>query len=146
MKFKLHLVPEEGLHLEGEDSPGMLEISDPLFEFQNPIEYSLDILWVDDDSLLIRGNLSTIVRAKCVRTLEWFDLPVKVEEFEQHVKDPQGDEVDLTEMMREDILLLLPANPVSPEAEPPKEILPNRPKSGSVVWGELDKLKLKRKH
>ena len=146
MKFKVHLVSEEGLHLEGEDSPGMLEISDPLFEFRKPVRYILDIIWVGERDLLIRGVLSTTVRAKCVRTLEWFDLPLEVKDFEQHMKDFRGDEVDLTPLMREDILLLLPANPVSPEAEPLKEILPkNKSKGGSLAWRKLDELKIKPK-
>lgn len=145
MKFKVHQVPEEGVHLEGDDSPKIMEMSEPLFEFKEPIHYSLDITWVGERGILASGSLSTTVRAQCVRTLEWFDLPLKVDDFEQYVKDFEGDEVDLTPLMREDILLLLPANPVSPEAEPIKEILPNKPKGGSLVWGKLDELKLKSK-
>jgi uncharacterized metal-binding protein YceD (DUF177 family) len=145
MKIKARLVPEEGLHLEGEDSPKVMEFSEPLFEFKEPIHYSLDITWVGKRGLFVSGSLSTTVRAKCVRTLEWFDLPLQVEDFEQHVKDFDGDEVDLTPLMREDILLLLPANPVSPEAEPLKETQPTRPKGGSLAWGKLDELKIKPK-
>ena len=89
-------------------------------------------------------TLTGVIRAKCVRTLEWFDLPLEVKDFTCHVDEVLGDEVDLTPQIREDILILLPPNPVSPEAKPLKEAKPRTKKaSGSKVWGDLDKLKLK---
>ncbi len=144
MKIKLHMIPEEGMWLEGEEPAAILDTAESLFRFEQPIHYALDLLWVGERNLMVRGKLSTIVRARCVRTLEWFDLPLATEEFECHLERVRGDEVDLTQEIREDILLLLPANPVSPEAKPLKAKKPSAPaKKGSRVWGELDKLKLK---
>ena len=142
MKFKMSQVPEEGLHLEGEDSPSIMDISETLFRFEKPVRYEFDLTWVGKRSLLVQGRISTIVRAQCVRTLEWFDLPLIVEDFQHHV-DFKGDEVDLTEEIREDILLLLPANPISPEAKSVKTEQSPQPKGGSEVWEKLDQLKLK---
>jgi uncharacterized metal-binding protein YceD (DUF177 family) len=144
MKIKVHQIPEEGVHLEGEDAPAVMDVNEELFRFEKPIAYKLDVMWIGDKSILARGQISTVVRAKCVQTLEWFDLPLVVEQFSSDSQKVHGDEVDLTEQIREDILLLLPANPVSPQAKPLKAKQPNRKTtSGSVVWGKLDKLKLK---
>jgi uncharacterized metal-binding protein YceD (DUF177 family) len=142
MKIKVHQVPEEGLHLEGEEDSKIIDLNEPLYRFEQPIRYEFDLNWVGDRSLLIRGQLSTVVRAQCVRTLDWFDLPVVVKDFNWH-GEQVGDEVDLTAEIREDILLLLPTNPISPEAKPlPSEKLA-KPDDRKEVWGKLDQLKLK---
>lgn len=143
MKIKIHLVPEDGLHVEGEEPPSILDIHEPLFRFEQPIHYALDITWVGERGLLAHGRLSLLVRARCVRTLEWFDLPIVVEDFQAHEADVAGDELDLTQAMREDILLLLPANPVLPQAKPLEGGLSPKPAGGSEVWGALNQLKLK---
>ncbi|MBI4026002.1 MAG: hypothetical protein HY360_13535 [Verrucomicrobia bacterium] len=143
MKIKLHQVSDEGLHLEGEEPSAILDISEPLFCFKHPIRYQLDAFWVGHRNLLVKGRLSTIVRAQCVRTLEWFDLPIVVEDFQCHRANVRGDEADLTPEIREDILLLLPANPVSPRAKPLKAGPSAGTEKGSQVWGRLDQLKLK---
>ncbi len=146
MKIKIHQIPEEGLHVEGQETPSILDISEPLFRFENPIFYQLDIAWVGDRSLLVRGCISTTIRAQCVRTLDWFDLPLAKEDFQYHQETIHGDEVDLTQQIREDILLLLPSNPVSPQAKLPKAKQTVKPKSGNKIWKKLDQLKLKREN
>jgi len=143
MKIKVHDIPEEGLHIEGEDAPSLYDVKDILYRFEKPIRYVLDFLWVGDRKLLVRGRLETVVRAQCVRTLDWFDLPLAQEGFEAFVEAVRGDEVDLTPQIREDILLLLPPNPVSPQAKPLKAGQPQDLEGGSEVWRKLDQLKLK---
>lgn len=143
MKFKLQLIPPEGGKLEGSEPAAILDIQEPLFRFEEAIHYILEVNWVGESGLLVRGRLSTTVRAQCVRTLEWFDLPLVVEAFEHQCDRVHGDEVDLTQEIREDILLVLPANPVAPQAGPLKTGPASEPGKGSVAWGELDKLKLK---
>ena len=145
MKFKVHLVPDEGLHLEGSEPPSVLDFSEPLFRFEEPIQYQLDVTWVGDDSLLVLGKISTKVRAQCVRTLQWFDIPLVVKDFQVNLSDIKGDEADLTQEMREDILLLLPTNPVSPEGSLLKAEEPANSKDMRQVWEKLDQLKLKKK-
>lgn len=143
MKIRIHEIPEEGLRLEGVEPPSIMDFSEPLFHFENPIHYQLDVTWVGSRSLLIRGRLSTIVRTQCVRTLQWFDLPIIVEDFQSHRSDLRSDEVDLTEEIREDILLLLPLNPVSPQAQPLETKQSPQLERGSKVWGVLNQLKFK---
>ena len=143
MKIKIYQIPEEGLHIEGQEAPSILDISEPLFRFESPIFYRLDIAWMGDRNLLIQGCISTVVRAQCVRTLDWFDLPLVKQDFQHHQETIQGDEVDLTQQIREDILLLLPSNPVLPQAKLPKADQPVEPESGNKIWEKLDQLKLK---
>ena len=143
MKFKIHQVTEEGLYLKGDESPSLLEFTEPLFRFEQPIHYELEATWVGECDLLIRGKLSTVIRAQCVRTLEWFDLPLVVEDFQSIREGFKGDEVDLTQEIREDILILLPTHPVSPQAKPIEVDQAVKPEGSKEVWKKLDQLKLK---
>lgn len=141
MKFKLHLIPEEGLHLEGDEPSSILDLNEPLYRFEQPVHYAIEAVLLKGPSLLVRGRLATTVRACCVRTLEWFDLPVVVEDFQYHADQVSGDEVDLTEEIREDILLALPPNPVAPQAQP-LESKEDRLGAQNQVWKKLDQLKI----
>lgn len=147
MKIKIHTIPEEGLYLEGDEPPSILDLSEPLFHFKNPIHYQLEICWTGIRSLLIRGRLSAMIRVRCVRTLEWFDLPIVIENFQSHRSELEEDEVDLTQEIREDILLALPSNPISPLAESLKPLKkteqPTKSEGNGNVWGILNQLKLK---
>jgi uncharacterized metal-binding protein YceD (DUF177 family) len=144
MKIIVYKVPEEGMKIVGDDPPSILDVSkETLYRFEKPIHYEFDVTWVGENSLLIEGKLSTIVKAQCVRSLEWFELPIEVADFKSHQPDLKDDEVDLTEEIREDILILLPANPISPKAKPLEATQPSKLKTGSEAWGKLDKLKLK---
>ncbi len=144
MKIKIHQIPEEGLDIEGEEPPSVLNLSEKLFRFESPIRYQLNVMWVGKRGLLFRGRLSVMVRAQCVRSLEWFDLPIVVEDFQCHREEVRGDEVDLTPEVREDILLLLPSHPVLPKTELLKAELPAELGGDDRIWKKLDQLKIKK--
>ncbi len=142
MKVKFHLVPEEGLHLEGEDPPSTLDFPGEIFRFERPVRYALDLQETGPNRVLARGRLSTVVKARCVRTLEWFDFPVEIEDFLAEA-EVHGDEVDLTPLMREDILLGLPSHPASPGTQPLAARSPDGAGSGDGLWSKLDQLNIK---
>jgi uncharacterized metal-binding protein YceD (DUF177 family) len=140
VKIKIHLIPETGAHLEGDEPPVILDIKEPLFRFEKPIHYVLHASWVGHRSLLFMGKLSVVIKAQCVRTLEWFDYPIVIDPFQCHIEGIRGDEVDLTQQIREDILLQLPTNPVSPNTKPVNTGSSAESEGGSEVWGKLDKI------
>ena len=142
MKVKFHLILEEGLHLEGEDPPSALDFHGEIFRFEHPVRYVLDFQETAPNTVLARGSLSTVVKARCVRTLEWFDLPLEINDFLAEA-EVDGDDVDLTPQMREDILLGLPSHPISPGTQPLAARMPDGtgPKGG--LWSKLDQLNIK---
>jgi len=144
MKIKMHRIPEEGLRIEGDDPSSIMDFHEPLFRFEQPVHYALEATLVGSRGLSVRGRLSTIVRACCVRTLEWFDLPLAVEDFQYHATEVPGEEADLTQEIREDMLLLLPPNPVSPKAQPLDTGEPDQPRVQGEIWKKLDQLKITR--
>lgn len=124
--------------------------------FDQPLRYVLDVER-QPDGLLITGSLGTTVACECARCLRPFRLPVELDEFTElapltgeEAIPIDGDFGDLTPLLREDIYLGLPANPLcSPECRglPEKASardsrLEGSPSEGPSPWAALDQLKL----
>lgn len=80
--------------------------------------------------ILVEGGFDTQTSVQCARSLELFDLPLRIQledvlfrlpgqqPIDQDDVTPQVDDtgwIDLTETLREHILLAIPINPISPE-------------------------------
>ncbi len=153
MKIHLLQIPDEGLILEGEEPSDLVEW--PGFSPSGPVRYRVEATF-RGGNLLVRGNLRLEGTSPCARCLH--PLPVKVEvgEFTALVEKPEGECVDLTEQVREDILLALPTYvrceldasqrcPITGQSW--GDVVGDRQASiQSDVWSALDKLgKEKRK-
>ncbi|MCS7324719.1 MAG: YceD family protein [Anaerolineae bacterium] len=78
------------------------------------------------DSIMMRGYFETAVQLQCVRSLEMFEMPLRIavedvmfalpnlpaEEPDRVVSDDGW--VDITEVLREEIIMAIPINPVHP--------------------------------
>ncbi len=110
MKIHLRQIPVEGLHLEGVEEPAVLDIHEPDILSAAPIRYALD-LGLTAEGLFATGSLETEIGLRCVRCLEAFQYPIRVDDFAAQVELTGAETVDLTPSVREDILLTLPAHP-----------------------------------
>jgi uncharacterized metal-binding protein YceD (DUF177 family) len=151
MKVHLRQIPSEGLHIEGEDPSSILELEEPEVVPKTPVSYSLDLL-LGSDGLLATGQLSVDCECTCVTCLEKFMVPVRVEDFACQVELTGTEEIDLTPVVREDIILTLPPHPHcdwSGERQCPGVPRPQTAASSeasevsSEAWGALDQLKIK---
>ena len=149
MKVHILQIPPDGSHYEGEDPSEVLELSDPRVVPVTPIRYSLEV-GLSEGGLWAHGPVGVDLDCECVRCLERFRLPLNVPDFACQVELDGKEMVDLTENIREDILLALPAHPhcdwdgkidckasfstTQNEVEPLDE-----PRD---VWKQLDNLKL----
>lgn len=151
MKVHLNQIPDEGLHIEGEEPEAILDLGkDALVRPAGPIRYDLDVN-TSGNSFFATGSLAVDFECECGRCLETFRYPLRLENYAMQ-EDLDGREtVDLTPTMREDILLALPSYPhcdwngekvcsgpllqsVEPSAAPDQET--------PSAWDELDKLKI----
>ena len=107
MRIHLDQIPSEGLALEGEESCEVLTIDDHQTWFEQPLCYAL-FASIVSDSLLVKGRLWTKVSLACGRCLTKFVHPLVVDEFFFEEELGQRHWFDLTENLREDILLQLP--------------------------------------
>ena len=76
----------------------------------SPVRYSLDV-GLSQGGLFATGSLSVDLKMECVRCLNWFLYTVEVPDFAVQVELGTSESVDLTEEIREDILLALPPHP-----------------------------------
>ncbi|MEN9732834.1 MAG: hypothetical protein RLZ45_829 [Verrucomicrobiota bacterium] len=154
----LRLLAEEPAHLEGELPAAAYgtEYRDELIRFEDPLRYELDVER-QPDGLLITGSMATTVSCECARCLKPFRLPVEIPDLTtlaplqgEDAVPIDGDFADLTPLLREDIYLSLPANPLcrpdcrglSQTASARDSHLEGSPSDGPSPWAALDKLKL----
>ena len=154
MKIHLKQIPADGLHLEGEESCPIKELETDEMRCAGPLRYNLDI-GISEGALWANGSLEQPVELRCVSCLENFPYDIKVPAFALHTELHGPEKVDLTPLMREDLLLNLPAHPhcdrdggrtcKTPVAPiPAKAEEPDKAAKLEHDWGALDNLKLKR--
>ena len=107
MKINIKRIPEEGERLTGVESPAILGIEEEDLRFECDISYDL-FAQHQGQALLVTGKLQTPATLRCSRCLKKFRKPLTVREFVFHKELTGEDFVDLTDNIREDIILQLP--------------------------------------
>jgi uncharacterized protein len=122
------------------------------------LKYDLEIQRLED-GLLAQGELSLVLDCQCVRCLKKFQHTLMLRGWAEHVPltgeesaPVVNDCVDLTALVREDILLEFPQHPLCdrecgglPDAakgQTRNHRGAGQPAAGSSAWAELNKLKL----
>ena len=103
-------IPEDGLHLEGQLDGSLFDIDPGDAQPTGPLEYQLDLL-PSGEVLLVTGSVRACFRRECVRCLEPFEEVISLDPYAADVETEGKGTIDLTERLREDILLALPAYP-----------------------------------
>jgi uncharacterized metal-binding protein YceD (DUF177 family) len=160
LTFNIRHLERKDLHLEGELSAQDLELDgiDEMIRLTTPLTYDLNLERLSE-SILVQGSLEMTVDCECVRCLKPFkkeiqienwacDLPLAGEERAQ----VENDCVDLTPLIREDILLAFPQHPLchtecrgllnTPQNQNQPAIGASKTDEVSSAWAELNKLKL----
>lgn len=117
MIIQLEQLPEQGMKFKGAEPPDVLAF-EPSAEFhsEGPLLYDLYAQWVDG-ILIVRGRVSAVVQGCCARCTEIFSTTVSDSGFLRDYSDLDGvEEVDITEDLREAILLNLPHFPLCEES------------------------------
>ncbi len=151
MKIHILQIPPEGIRFEGEDPNSILDLHEPDVKPVSPVRWALDV-GLSGGGLFATGEVGVDMQLQCVSCLEHFQRTVEVRDFATQVELTGTETVDLTEPVREDILLALPAHPhcdwsgekvcpgaFQPAAAASEDTAPER----EDVWGALDGLKLK---
>jgi uncharacterized metal-binding protein YceD (DUF177 family) len=156
----LRHLERQDLKLEGEMPVAELDLDlrDELVQAVAPLRHNLVVQELDD-SLLVRGDLVLPLNCECARCLEPFVYRLELKEWTclialsgEEAAPRDGDTVDLTPFLREDILLELPQHPLcKPDCGGLKKPTPEKSKpSGSSdvktssAWAELEKLKFRK--
>jgi uncharacterized protein len=151
----LRTLPGEGKHIAGSQPPSIFQLAadDPLRP-ASPVTYDLHAVR-DGADLIVTGSVAATFNLECGRCLERFDLHVDLPDFHTAVPIEKETTIDLTEVLREDILLALPSFPrcehgnVEPREcpargkfEPAEETNADEPPvQDREIWKALDHLK-----
>ncbi len=140
-------IPEEGLSLSGELDRSLFDLKDGLARAVSPLSYDLQVMLVSEAVILL-GEIAASFELQCSCTLEYFSHEVRLAPYRESVELENPDFLDLTDRLREDILLALPAYPRSPAADGADAALPTTSKDdtgdearGPSAWDALDGLK-----
>ena len=139
------------LEIREDLTPGVLGLDEASARADQPIKADLRVE-KEEENYLVTGWLQTTLTLQCGRCTEWFPLPVKVE-VGHLFEPPHPASIDLTPLLREDILLELPLNaacrlgadgrcPVTGEVYQPRPET-SGPLAGEAVWEALNKVKPK---
>jgi uncharacterized protein len=152
MKIQVNQIPAEGAAFEGKEQEDIVKLNEPGIRPVDNLSYSL-FAQLDNLNLVVRGTLSLTVELDCVSCLQPFLYPVVVRDFVVQNTVGPNDTVDLTELMREDIVLALPAHPrcdwdesrVCPGPTIVRAAEDDEPPPPGV-WAALDELNLRKKN
>ena len=154
-----HLARQNAL-LKGQLPVADLDLAthDEMVQARLPLEYDLEVQLLDD-SLLVRGSLRLTLDCECVRCLQPFQCHLELNDWAcalplqgEDQAPVVDDSVDLTAILREDILLAFPAHPVCDlrcagltGTKPGLKIQngSDGAESRPSAWTELDKLKFR---
>lgn len=115
LKISVRDLTDEGTVLDGEVQAEELDIAgDDRITVAAPFEVQLHVGTVRGD-VLCQGTGQAHLRCRCDRCLTFFDYDIEDIEICHLYQDPVEDEVDLTEGVREDILLAFPLRTVCRE-------------------------------
>ncbi len=108
LRFLIEHLPNDGLVAVGEVPFSSLDVADEeRIICAQPLAFRLHIAPVHG-GILVQGHLSTVLRCRCDRCLHYYDLPVSTDEV-CHLREGTREKViDLTEDVREDILMTFP--------------------------------------
>jgi uncharacterized metal-binding protein YceD (DUF177 family) len=132
-----------GRFLDLKDEPSIRNIGD--------ISYTLTVEKTGHE-ILAMGSLEVPMELECVRSGLFFSTIVSESAFlRDYSTEDLREGVDLSEDIREALVIRIPAYPVSPEAQSPDFELPKLPSkltddsennAGNSPWNDLDQLNL----
>ncbi|MBE6380171.1 MAG: DUF177 domain-containing protein [Lentisphaerae bacterium] len=108
--FTIGLLEKQDIDLAGSEKPEFLELEDDLiFNAGEPVNYQLKVSKVSGGAL-VTGRVSTVLSGACGRCLEPTQIELAAEDIELFVELDSEEVVDITEDIRAELLLNLPAN------------------------------------
>ncbi len=111
-RIDLRNLPTEGKDISGTLTPAFFELSETDdIKAISPVTYELNVLR-DGKDLLVTGSLDATFELTCGRCLQRFQQHVEMDDYQTEIPfEDASSTIDLTEPIREDILLALPSYP-----------------------------------
>lgn len=154
MFVDLRRIPDEGLLLDGEEPSEVFDLEDEAVRAVSPIRYRL-LATIRKSKLFLDGWIEAAFELRCGRCLEFFPLTVRIDPCQIVEIVENTETMDLTDRIREDILLDLPGYPKCEQADSARicpelarispgseyKLIETSGTENESVWGVLDDLK-----
>ena len=157
LMIDLASLPEEGKGFEGEIPDSVFDLPPKDAKPVGPLSYDLYAQRFESE-LLLTGSLSAPFEFTCVRTLHPYVQTIFVENAAISIEIENSGQMDVTEALREEVLIHFPADPRCDDADEPQECeidprylavdkpseddVKTRPRDeGDDRWSALDALK-----
>jgi uncharacterized metal-binding protein YceD (DUF177 family) len=153
----LATLPEEGKQFTDELPPAIFDLrpDDPVPV--SPLRYDLHVQRFGSE-LFLTGDLEAAFEFICVRTIHPFRSTIRLRRVPMSVEITSEAPIDVTDALREEILIQFPADPVCDDADDPMTceidprylavdkppevgVEPAPPRHGDQRWAALDALK-----
>jgi uncharacterized protein len=153
IKINVLQLEHQELDLSGTEGREFLDIEDSeLIQFKDKVSYQLHASLVNR-GVLVAGSVKTEIHCVCGRCLKEFDQMVENASVCRYYEDVTEPELDITEDIREDMLVSIPLNYLCSEECKglcqhcgidlnKKSCKCHEKKKGSDAWSALDDLKL----
>jgi len=112
-------LPEEGQSFSGELSEQIFDLPKEDATAVGPLEYEFLVQRFESE-LLLTGAISAPFRFRCVVTLKEFIQTIELESTAISVEIGNSSQLDVTEAIREEVLLAFPTNPRCDEGDEPE--------------------------
>ncbi|MDD3118681.1 MAG: DUF177 domain-containing protein [Victivallales bacterium] len=115
IKIPIHVLNAGWTNFDGVEPASFLEVGDTeTMRFPAEVKYALKVQLVNN-GVLVEGRVSTWIRAQCGRCLVEFEREIVNDGVCHFYEDPPQDVLDISEDIREDLLLAIPGNPLCDE-------------------------------
>ncbi|MDP3981014.1 MAG: DUF177 domain-containing protein [Chlamydiota bacterium] len=111
MLINIKQIPEGGLCIEHAEPTGGMGLNDERVHFDEHIFVRVKA-YCFNDRLYVIGSINTNVSLECGRCLEKFSQLIGSEDFSCDYEILTDDVIDLTDRIREDIIVALPIQPL----------------------------------
>jgi len=116
----LTTLPEEGKEFSGELPQEIFDLPEGDAQAAGPLEYDVRVQRFESE-LLITGELSAPFEFTCVRTLHPFIQTIRLDQAAISLEIGKDSEMDVTDALREEILVNFPIDPRCEEGDVPQK-------------------------
>lgn len=116
----LPTLPEEGKSIGGELDPALFALPEGDARPAGPLSYDLLVQRFGSE-LLLTGSIAAPFEFDCVRTLHPFVQTIGLEHAAVSLEITESSELDVTDALREEILLHFPTDPRCDQADEPQD-------------------------
>lgn len=115
----LDTLPEEGKEFVGELDNEIFGIDGSELRSDGPLCYDIRVQRFENE-LFVQGKISALFLFRCVRCLDMFPKTISIDDFSASIEIDNQSVIDLSDSMREEIVLDFPAYPRCEESDAEK--------------------------